>query len=141
MKVYDETQTNAQTLVNEGVWQTLSFGPALLQDGQIISGIDNLEIDTNFGNHSIQGKQPRTAIGIIDDNHFVFVVVDGRSRTSSGVTMSGLAEIMQSLGAKTAYNLDGGGSSEMWFNGQVVNNPSNGGERATSDIIYITKGA
>ena len=105
MKVYDETQTNAQTLVNEGVWQT------------------------------------RTAIGIIDDNHFVFVVVDGRSRTSSGVTMSGLAEIMQSLGAKTAYNLDGGGSSEMWFNGQVVNNPSNGGERATSDIIYITKGA
>ena len=141
MKVYDETQTNAQTLVNEGVWQTLSFGPALLQDGQVISGIDNLEIDTNFGNHSIQGKQPRTAIGIIDDNHFVFVVVDGRSRTSSGVTMSGLAEIMQSLGAKTAYNLDGGGSSEMWFNGQVVNNPSNGGERATSDIIYITKGA
>ena len=38
MKVYDETQTNAQTLVNEGVWQTLSFGPALLQDGQVISG-------------------------------------------------------------------------------------------------------
>ena len=141
MKVYDETQTNAQTLVNEGVWQTLSFGPALLQDGQVISGIDNLEIDTNFGNHSIQGNQPRTAIGIIDDNHFVFVVVDGRSRTSSGVTMSGLAKIMQSLGAKTAYNLDGGVSSEMWFNGQVVNNPSNGGERATSDIIYITKGA
>ena len=85
--------------------------------------------------------ETQTAIGIIDDNHFVFVVVDGRSRTSSGVTMSGLAEIMQSLGAKTAYNLDGGGSSEMWFNGQVVNNPSNGGERATSDIIYITKGA
>ena len=129
MKVYDETQTTAQALVDAGVWQTLSFGPALLENGQIISGIDNLEIDTNFGNHSIQGKQPRTAIGIIDDNHFVFVVVDGRSRTSSGVTMSGLAEIMQSLGAKTAYNLDGGGSSEMWFNGQVVNNPSNGAGR------------
>ena len=94
MKVYDETQTTAQALVDAGVWQTLSFGPALLENGQIISGIDNLEIDTNFGNHSIQGKQPRTAIGIIDDNHFVFVVVDGRSRTSSGVTMSGLAEIL-----------------------------------------------
>ena len=95
MKVYDETSTNAQALVDAGVWQTLSFGPALLENGQIISGIDNLEIDTNFGNHSIQGKQPRTAIGIIDENHYVFVVVDGRSRTSSGVTMSGLAEIMQ----------------------------------------------
>ena len=141
MKVYDETQTNAQTLVNEGVWQTLSFGPALLQDGQVISGIDNLEIDTNFGNHSIQGKQPRTAIGIIDDNHFVFVVVDGRSRTSSGVTMSGLAEIMQSLGAKTAYNLDGGGSSTLYFNGQVINKPTTNGntisERSVSDIVYI----
>ena len=141
VEVYDETATNAQTLLDAGVWNTLSFGPALVNNGQVLSGIDQVEVDTNVGNHSIQGKQPRTAIGIIDDNHFVFVVVDGRSRTSSGVTMSGLAEIMQSLGAKTAYNLDGGGSSEMWFNGQVVNNPSNGGERATSDIIYITKGA
>ncbi len=137
MKVYDETTTDAQTLVDEGVWQTLSFGPALVEDSQIVDGIDSVEVDTNFGNHSIQGDQPRTAIGIIDDNHFVFVVVDGRSDSSAGVSMSELAQIMVDLGATTAYNLDGGGSSEMWFNGQVVNNPSNGGERATSDILYI----
>lgn len=142
MKVYDETSTTAQALVDAGVWQTLSFGPALLENGNVISGIDNLEIDTNFGNHSIQGSHPRTAIGIIDEHHWVFVVVDGRSRGySNGVTMSGLAEIMKGLGAKTAYNLDGGGSSEMWFNGSVVNSPSNGGERPTSDILYIAKGA
>lgn len=67
----------------------------------------------------------------------MFVVVDGRSSTSAGVTMSELAQIMVDLGATTAYNLDGGGSSEMWFNGEVVNSPSNGGERATSDILYI----
>lgn len=137
MKVYDETATDAQTLLDEGVWQTLSFGPALVEDSRVVDGIDSVEIDTNFGNHSIQGDQPRTAIGIIDDNHFVFVVVDGRSSTSAGVTMSELAQIMVDLGATTAYNLDGGGSSEMWFNGEVVNSPSNGGERATSDILYI----
>lgn len=137
MEVYDETTTDAQSLVDQGVWQTLSFGPALVEDSRAVDGIDSVEIDTNFGNHSIQGDQPRTAIGIIDDKHFVFVVVDGRSSTSAGVTMSELAQIMVDLGATTAYNLDGGGSSEMWFNGEVVNSPSNGGERATSDILYI----
>lgn len=139
VKVYDETATTADQLVADGVWNTLSFGPALLEDGQIVSGIDDVEVDTNFGNHSIQGEQPRTAVGIIDANHYVFVVVDGRSPGySAGVTMTGLAEIMQSLGATTAYNIDGGGSSTMYFNGEVVNDPlGEGEERGTSDILYI----
>jgi len=142
VEVYDETTTDAQTLVDEGVWNTLSFGPALVEDGEIVEGIDSVEIDTNFGNHSIQGEQPRTAIGVIDENHLVLVVVDGRSEGySRGVTMTELAQIMEDLGATTAYNLDGGGSSTLWFNGEVVNQPSNGGERATSDILYIRAGS
>ncbi len=136
--VYDETQTTAAELVADGAWNTLSFGPAIVEDGAVVSGIDQVEIDTNIGNHSIQGEQPRTAIGVIDENHLVIVVVDGRDTGySRGVTLTGLADIMVSLGATTAYNLDGGGSSELWFNGEVVNQPSNGGERATSDILYI----
>lgn len=139
--VYDETETTAAELVADGAWNTLSFGPAIVEDGAVVSGIDDVEVDTNVGNHSIQGEQPRTAIGVISDNHLVIVVVDGRSPGySAGVTMTGLAEIMVTLGATTAYNLDGGGSSEMWFNGEVVNQPSNGGERATSDILYIAAG-
>ena len=142
MEVYDETTTDAQTLVDEGVWNTLSFGPALVEDGEVVDGIDSVEVDTNIGNHSIQGEQPRTAIGIIDTDHFVLVVVDGRSEGySRGVTMTELAGIMQDLGATTAYNLDGGGSSTLYFNGEVVNQPSNGGERATSDILYIRDGS
>lgn len=142
MALYDETTTDAQTLLEEGVWNTLSFGPALVEDATVVEGIDDVEVDTNFGNHSIQGDQPRTAIGVIDDNHFVFVVVDGRdSGYSRGATMSELAQIMVDLGAQTAYNLDGGGSAEMWFNGEAVNQPSNGGERATSDILYIAQGS
>ena len=139
VEVYDETATTADQLVADGVWNTLSFGPALLEDGQILSGIEDVEVDTNFGNHSIQGEQPRTAVGVVDDNHLVFVVVDGRSPGySAGVTMTGLAEIMQGLGATTAYNLDGGGSSTMVFGGELVNNPlGKDEERGTSDILYI----
>ncbi|WP_372593834.1 phosphodiester glycosidase family protein [Actinotalea sp.] len=139
VEVYDETSTTAQDLVDAGVWNTLSFGPALLEDGEILDGIDEVEVDTNIGNHSIQGEQPRTAIGVIDDNHLVVVVVDGRSPGySAGVTMTGLAEIMQDLGAQTAYNLDGGGSSTMVFGGELVNDPlGKGTERGTSDILYI----
>ncbi len=139
VEVYDETTTTADALVEAGVWNTLSFGPALLEDGQVVDGIDEVEVDTNIGNHSIQGEQPRTAVGVIDDNHLVFVVVDGRSPGySAGVTMTGLAEILQGLGATTAYNLDGGGSSTMVFDGELVNDPlGTGEERGTSDILYI----
>jgi exopolysaccharide biosynthesis protein len=139
VKVYDETSTTAERLVADGVWNTLSFGPAVLENGGIVDGIEDVEVDTNFGNHSIQGEQPRTAVGVIDTNHLVFVVVDGRSPGySAGVTMTGLAEILQGLGATTAYNLDGGGSSTMYFNGELVNNPlGQGRERGTSDILYI----
>ena len=138
VEVYDETTTTADELLADGAWNTLSFGPAIVEDGAVVDGIETTEIDTNFGNHSIQGDQPRTAVGVIDENHLVFVVVDGRqSGYSEGVTLTELADIMIDLGATTAYNLDGGGSSTMYFNGEVVNSPSNGGERGTSDILYI----
>ena len=138
VEVYDETTTTAQELVDAGVWNTLSFGPAILADGEVVDGIESVEVDTNVGNHSIQGDQPRTAVGVIDDNHLVFVVVDGRqSGYSEGVTLTELAAIMQDLGATTAYNLDGGGSSTMYFDGEVVNSPSQGEERGTSDVLYV----
>ena len=61
-----------------------------------------------------------------------------QAATSDGATMTELATIMQDLGAATAYNIDGGGSSTMYFNGELVNNPlGKGEERGTSDILYI----
>lgn len=141
VEVYDETATDVATLLAAGVWNTLSFGPSLLENGGVKAGIDAIEVDTNFGNHSIQGLQPRTAIGVIAPNHLVFVVVDGRSAGySTGVTMTELAQIMLDLGAVTAYNLDGGGSSTMYFNGSLVNNPlGKNQERGTSDILYVAR--
>ncbi|MEJ3749719.1 phosphodiester glycosidase family protein [Actinomycetes bacterium KLBMP 9797] len=139
VQVYDETTTTAEQLRADGVWNTLSFGPAVVTGGEVVDGVENVEVDTNFGNHSIQGDQPRTAIGVIDTNHLVFVVVDGRSTGySKGVTLPELGQIMVDLGATTAYNLDGGGSSTMYYDGTLVNNPlGKGEERGTSDILYI----
>ncbi len=139
MKIYDETQTSAQELLDEGVWNTLSFGPALIVNNVIADDLAYVEIDTNFGNHPIQGSQPRTGVGIIADNHFVFVVVDGRSPGySKGVTLTEFAQIFDDLGCTEAYNIDGGGSSTMYFMGRVVNNPlGKNKERGTSDILFI----
>ena len=140
MKIYVETQTSAQELVDEGVWNTLSFGPVLIEDSTIVQNLGTVEIDTNFGNHSIQGDNPRTGIGIIDPNHFAFVVVDGRSTGySKGVSLTEFAQIFKELGCKQAYNIDGGGSSTMYFMGRVVNNPlGRNRERGTSDILFIS---
>ena len=139
LALYDETSTSAQALVDRGVWQTWSFGPGLVVGGVVQSGIDDVEVDTNIGNHSIQGTQPRTGIGMISPNHYLLVVVDGRaSGYSRGVTMSEFAEMFAGLGAQVAYNLDGGGSSTMVYRDALVNNPlGKGRERGTSDIIWL----
>ncbi len=67
--------------------------------------------------------------------------VDGRTSESEGLTLYELAVFLQELGASCAYNLDGGGSSTMYFNGEVINQPTTNGrsirERSVSDIVYI----
>lgn len=139
MKIYDETQTTAQELLDAGVWNTLSFGPALIVDSEMAASFEDVNVDHNIGNHPITGNQPRTGVGMIDANHFVFVVVDGRSSGySSGVTLEEFAQMFADLGCTQAYNLDGGGSSTMYFMGRVVNNPlGRNKERGTSDILMI----
>lgn len=57
---------------------------------------------------------------------------------SRGVSLDEFAQIFKDLACKDAYNLDGGGSSKMYFQGQVVNNPlGKNRERGTSDILHI----
>ncbi|OWA37962.1 exopolysaccharide biosynthesis protein [Saccharibacillus sp. O16] len=141
MKTYNETTTSSSELLAEGALNTLSFGPILVQDGQITSDFSSVSIDNNFGNRSIEEANPRTAIGMISAHHYVFVVVDGRSSESRGMTLIELAQTMKDLGASEAYNLDGGGSSTMYFMGRVVNNPQGKNkERAVSDILYVSEG-
>lgn len=133
-KIIYEDQISADQLVKDGVVNLLAFGPALVENGEIAVG-KNQEVG------QAMTSNPRTAIGIIDENHYIIVVSDGRTSESEGLSLYQLAEVMKSYGAKTAYNLDGGGSSTLYFNGQVINKPTTGGnkisERAVSDIVYI----
>ncbi|MBP2623876.1 phosphodiester glycosidase family protein [Streptococcus oricebi] len=128
-----ENQTSAEDLVKQGVVNLLAFGPSLVENGKI-SVSENSEVGQSMASN------PRTAIGIIDENHYIIVVSDGRTSESKGLSLYQLAEVMQSYGVKTAYNLDGGGSSTLYFNGKVINKPTTNGnisERAVSDIVYI----
>ena len=133
MEVVSDRDYSAEELVAKGVWQAFSFGPALVESGSVAVGVN-----TEVG--KAMASNPRTAIGLIDKNHFAFVVSDGRTSESAGLSVYELANFMQSLGVQTAYNLDGGGSSTMVFNGVVVNKPTTMGricERCVSDIVYI----
>lgn len=139
MKTFDETQVTQQTLLKDGVQNTLSFGPVLVKDGKAAGDFSKVAVDTNFGNRSIEELNPRTGVGMIEPNHFIFIVVDGRmDNYSKGMTLSDFAKLFADYGCIEAYNLDGGGSATMYFEGRVVNNPlGRQRERAVSDILYV----
>ena len=133
-EIISEEDIAAEELLEQGAQEILSFGPALIQEGDIC-----VTEEDEVG--KAMASNPRTAIGIIDSLHYVFVVSDGRTEESEGLSLLELAEFMDELGVETAYNLDGGGSSTMYFNGKVVNKPTTSGksikERSVSDIVYI----
>lgn len=133
-EIIDEDDITAEELLEKGAQNVLAFGPALVEDGSV-----SVTEDEEVG--KAMASNPRTAIGIIDENHYVFVVADGRTSDNEGLSLYELAEFMESLGVQTAYNLDGGGSSTMYFNGQIINKPTTNGssikERSVSDIVYI----
>lgn len=131
-EIVTEGSVSASELLNNGAVQVLSFGPGLIENGEI-SVTEDEEVD------KAKTSNPRTAIGQISELHYVLVVSDGRTEESTGLSLSELAQFMQGLGVTTAYNLDGGGSSTMVFNGTVINKPTTNGnsikERSVSDIV------
>ena len=133
MEVIDEGEVSAQELIGSGAQQTLSFGPALVEDGSITVS-EGDEVGKSMSSN------PRTAIGYVSKDHFVLVVSDGRTDESEGLSLKELAEVMADAGCVCAYNLDGGGSTTMYYKGEVYNNPTTNGrikERKVSDIVYI----
>lgn len=128
MKNFSKSEFNTEAEMNNGVYQTFSFGPALIKDGVTIQGISN----------SVSGLNPRTGIGYYEPGHYCFVTVDGRDSDgySVGVTLDEFAKIFEKLGCAQAYNLDGGRSAVMVYQNKAVNQPYEGG-RKTSDIVYI----
>ena len=130
MVTYPASGFDTQTAMEDGAYQIWTFGPMLLDnEGNVPERLnDTRQIGTN---------NPRSAVGYYEPGHYCFVVVDGRLQGySHGAKLTELAEIFRELGCRTAYNLDGGQSSQMSLNDAIVNTPVNGG-RTLSDILLI----
>lgn len=108
------------------VWHSFLFGPQLLNEGAAM---------TKF-NSKVGPRNPRSVVGYFSPGHYCFVLVDGRSDENRGMTLKELSQFMADLGCKTAYNLDGGQSAMLYFNGRIISDPYNGGRRLR-DIVYV----
>ncbi len=136
MEIINESDVTAQELEELGAVQIFSFGPGLILDGEIT-------VDEESKVEREDESNPRTAIAMIEPNHYIFMVADGRTDESEGLSLYEMAQVLSSYNCEVAYNLDGGGSATMVFMGEVVNFPTTNGkdyrERSVSDIVYIGK--
>lgn len=119
----------------DDLWQVFLFGPALLdKEGKAMTAFSS----------DVKPKNPRSVIGYYAPGHYCFVQVDGRNTPSKlekgkknkGLTLNELSEFMESLGCAAAYNLDGGQSSILYFNGGIYSSPYNNG-RKLGDVVLI----
>ncbi len=112
--------------ISAGVWQGIAFGPALVINGE--------RVPTG----SSGGVNPRSAIGQRGDGAVLMLVIDGRQPASLGATISDLEDVMLEYGAVNAANLDGGSSSVLYYNGELINSPSSVvGIRPVPDAILV----
>ena len=103
----------------------------------VTGGVPVYQAGESFLSSQLLPRNPRTAVGQLANGRILMVAVDGRTSWSAGVTNSQLARLMADLGAQTAMALDAGGSTTMAFDGQVLNHPSDGGERAVADSLMV----
>ena len=127
--VTDET-FDRDAILARNPYQAWCFGPALLDEsGAAIA---------SFRGSGIRANNPRSAIGYFEPGHYCFVMVEGRSNDSAGLTLEELSAFFAAMGCKAAYNLDGGKTAEMVWESELVN-PRLGSGRAVSDILYIAE--
>lgn len=129
METISGPDVDFEAIKAEAPYQVWGFGPMLLDStGQPMS---------DFNSTVAGSKNPRTAIGYYEPGHYCFVAVDGRRADySEGFTMEELSQLMFELGCKKAFNLDGGGSTQMAYMDEYVNIPSK--DRTVNDMIYIS---
>lgn len=144
MEILPGEQVRFDEIMKKGVWQMFTFGPSLFdengkpylsEDDMNITGTYNLAFN-NTSFYGFQSPNPRTALGYVSPGHYVVVTVDGRQDGySRGATLTELAQVLYDEGCVLAYNLDGGGSTQMFFGGETANSPASG--RDPSDYLVI----
>lgn len=115
-----------------GVKHIISGGPYLVKNGEVFVDMTAQKLG------AIGGRNPRTAVGYTSDNNLILLTADGREGSSIGMTLMELARFMKSLGCIGAINLDGGGSTVMYVNGNVVNKPQARGGIPLSNALVLS---
>ena len=130
----DYVEGAGEQYIADGVVQSFAFGPLLVMDGQATVMPEKYIVSTK---DTI--REPRTAIGMVDKNHYVIVVADGRRNgwSEKGMTLPELQQVFLEQGCQVAYNLDGGGSTSLVMGNEKINRASGSRERDVSDIVYF----
>ncbi len=124
---YEKGDTiSADGLVEDGVMNSFSFGPVLVEDSFLSPSSPNSKVAV---------RNPRSAIGMVEPGHYVSIVVDGRSSQSRGLTTVALGELFADEGCAVAYNLDGGGTISAVFLGNMMDLSTH--YRKIPDILYF----
>lgn len=118
-----------EELKNINIKEAVSFGPALIVDGNPV----NILGDGGWG------VAPRTAIGQRRDGSVLFLVIDGRGFKSMGATIKDVQDIMKKYGAVNASNLDGGTVSTMYYKDKVINKPCADKEKVVASTFMVLK--
>ena len=130
VKVFKNAEKTAKEILASGATDTLSFGPILVENGEVSPR------SKEFGNT----PNPRTAFGVVEPGYYIAVMVESRISESSGESCVWMGEIMEKLGCETAINLDGGATSTMLFMGKQINKTGNYGDitnRAQNELFGI----
>ena len=127
MRLYHPGEASGLDLLDRGVLATYSFGPILVENGQ-------LNPDAN--KHRVFKENPRCGVGMVEPGHFVVIVSDGRDHQRAyGYTLGEFAQLFVDQGVQTAYNLDGGSSAAMVFMGEHLNWHSADPQRPWADAL------
>ena len=134
-KGFTKADFDVRSEQEKGLWQVMGFEPRLVENGKAIQNIKTLLSGMDVA-------APRSGFGYYEPGHYCFVVADGRQPGYSvGPELQEWANFFEKLGCQGAFNLDGGASSQMYFNGKLVNRPSTGTSggviRMLPDVFYI----
>lgn len=130
MKTFSPSEFDAEREIIQGAYHCWNFGPELL---------DENGMPMESFNSDVTGRNPRAIIGYYEPGHYAFIMVDGRSENSSGLSMKDCSKMCYEAGLKAAFNLDGGRTAVMAKAGEVFGDPYKDG-RKVSDVLMIVDG-
>ena len=116
MKTFLSDEYTAEEYIQQGATQVFSFGPWLIREGEVNEKV----IGPKFEFSTMKHSDPRAVIGMVDPFHYIMIVVGCPNGKYTGATGEWIVNKMQEYGCGVAFNMDGGGTACMVFNGKIL---------------------